>query len=370
VPNRRRIAAALFAALAALSLSCGARTLTDETGAKVEVPERVSRVAVTNIYPLASALTVYLGDGRAVAGMAPASYAAAEHGLLGRLYPDVLKADRSYMRGASLSVEALAALKPDLVLVNARDRRMAEAVRRAGLPAYGISAVSHGYDVMDTLEAWMKDFAEIWPEKAERSKAIIARARGVEKAVAARTASVPAEKRVRVLYIVRAENGRIVTSGKRFFGEYWCRAAGAVNAASYLDAENMNAVLTAEDVYAADPDVIFITNFTPAQPADLSKAGFAGGDLRNLRAVKAKRVYKMPLGIYRSFTPSADAPLTLLWTAKTLYTERFEDIDLRAEAKRWYAEMYGAELSDEEAAKIFSPSSEAGKMSAKVLSGE
>ena len=39
----------------------------------------------------------------------------------------------------------------------------------------------------------------------------------------------------------------------------------------------------------------------------------------------------MPLGMYRSYTPGADTPVTLLWMAKTTYPEKFEDINITDE---------------------------------------
>ena len=124
-------------ALALAATSAAARTVVDDNGTSVEIPDHVNRVVVTNILPLASAVTVFLNDGKTVVGMHPASYSAAKSGLLGKLYPDVLKADTSFMQGASLNVEALMALRPDLVLVNAPDKRTLDAVRNAGIPAFG-----------------------------------------------------------------------------------------------------------------------------------------------------------------------------------------------------------------------------------------
>ena len=70
----------------------------------------------------------------------------------------------------------------------------------------------------------------------------------------------------------------------------------------------------------------------------------------------------MPLGMYRSFTPGIDTPVTLLWLAKTAYPELFEDIDVTAEAMNYYKDVFGVELTNEQAQSIFAPSSDAGKI--------
>ena len=68
----------------------------------------------------------------------------------------------------------------------------------------------------------------------------------------------------------------------------------------------------------------------------------------------------MPLGMYRSYTPGADTPITLLWLAKSVYPELFEDVDITKETKEYYKKVFDVELTDEQAEKIFKPSLQAG----------
>ena len=327
----------------------------DDNGTSVEIPDHVNRVVVTNILPLASAVTVFLNDGKTVVGMHPASYSAAKSGLLGKLYPDVLKADTSFMQGASLNVEALMALRPDLVLVNAPDKRTLDAVRNAGIPAFGISPSKWHYDIIETHAQWMKSLSEIWPEHKGKGDLIDSRSKAIAKMVADRTKDLRPEERSKVLFLFRYDARQIVTSGRNFFGQYWCDAVGARNVAESVTADNANAIVSMEQIYAWNPDVVFITNFTAATPADLFDNKMAGHDWSDVKAVKDKRVYKLPLGIYRSYTPSADTPLTLLWMAKQVYPSRFADIDLTKEVKAWYKDVFGVTLTDADVDMMFNP---------------
>ena len=102
-----------------------------------------------------------------------------------------------------------------------------------------------------------------------------------------------------------------------------------------------------------------VTNFTSAQPNDLYENTIGSNDWSGIQAIQDKRVYKMPLGIYRSYTPGADTPITLMWLAKTVYPELFEDIDVTVKAKEYYKDIFGIELSDEQVESIFAPSSSA-----------
>jgi iron complex transport system substrate-binding protein len=45
--------------------------------------------------------------------------------------------------------------------------------------------------------------------------------------------------------------------------------------------------------------------------------------------------------------------------AKTAYPELFSDIDITGETKKYYKDVFDIELTDEQATKIFSPSSAA-----------
>lgn len=126
-----------------------------------------------------------------------------------------------------------------------------------------------------------------------------------------------------MLFLFQYDDQQMVTSGKHFFGQFWCDAVGALNAAEEIEVDNSNAVINMEQVYQWNPDIIIITNFTPTQPEDLYNNAVGGDDWSSVKAVQDKQVYKMPLGTYRSYTPSSDTPVTLLWMAKTVYPDLF-----------------------------------------------
>ena len=364
--NLKKLTGGLAAAILALSgfaaqNAWADRTVVDDNGDNVTVPDTVERVVVTNVFPMASAVTVYTGSGKTVVGMHPSSMAAARSGTLGVLYPDVLKARTDFIKGADVNVETLAAIKPDVVLVNAQDKKQLERLRAAGLPAFGVSATKYGFNVLKTYEHWLGDLAQLWPEKKDLSEKLALESREIEKLVAERVAAIPADKRVRALVLFRTDPKTIVVSGKKFFGQYWLTKAGAVNVAEEVLAPASNAVVTMEQVQGWNPEVLFITNFTAATPETLASGEADGRDWKGIEAVRTGRVHKMPLGVYRTFTPSADAPLTLLWVAKTLYPDAFADVDLKARVRAHYKDLYGVTLSDAEIDRMFAPDAEAGR---------
>jgi len=56
----------------------------------------------------------------------------------------------------------------------------------------------------------------------------------------------------------------------------------------------------------------------------------------------------MPIGISRWGHPgSLEIPLAILWTAKTVYPDRFPDLDIAAETRAFYQKFFSYDLSDE-----------------------
>ena len=355
---------ALMLVICMLLTACGGpapqgretHTITDQDGFQVELPLDVQRVVVCDILPLPSVLTVFFDSGEKIVGMSGTSMSAAENGLLGQLYPEVLDAETGFIDGSTVNVEELMKLQPDVVFYNASRRELGEQLRNAGFPAVAISVNKWEYDSIETLNQWIALLSEIFPENA-KTEVVENYSRQVYDLVQSRVAELP--ERERVLFLYQYSETNMLTSGAKFFGQWWADAIGAVNVAGELTTDNSVAV-NMEQVYAWNPSLIFITNFTTAGPADLYGNTVGAYDWSGIDAVKNERVYKMPLGMYRSYTPGVDTPVTLLWLAKTAYPELFADIDVVASAKDYYHQVFGVELTDEQAASIFTPAADAG----------
>lgn len=333
--------------------------ITDHADRQVEVPANIERVVTTDILPIASVLTVFLGSADKIVGIHPSSMSAAKSGLLGELFPEILNADTSFMEGGNLNVEQLLNLDPDVVLVNASSTELIEAIENAGIPAVAISPSKFGYDILETYDQWIDLLSQMFPDNS-KSEEISAYSKEVYDMVQERVKDIPEEEKKSILFLYKYDDKQMITSGVSFFGQYWAEAVGGKNAAEEVKADNANAVISMEQVYQWNPDIIMITNFTTAQPDDLYNNTIGSNDWSSVKAVEEQQVYKMPLGTYRSYTPSTDTPVTFLWMAKTVYPELFEDIDITAEVKDYYQEMYGVTLTDEQVDLMYNPTSAAG----------
>lgn len=328
------------------------RTVVDHDGIEVDIPEQIDRIAVGNIGPMASVLTLFLGSGESIVGMSPMSMSAAENGILGELSPELLDADTSFLQGSNINVEKLLTLEPDLVLIQSGQSEVRTQLENAGLTVVAFGVGTFKYDIINTYEAWIDLLSQIFPAN-DKMEEVTAYSKEVLELVQSRVSDIPEAERKRALFLFQYDETQMIASGRNFFGQYWCESAGAVNVAQ--DIEAGQATITMEQVYEWQPDVIFITNFTNTKPADLYANAVGSDDWSLVKAVQEQQVYKMPLGSFRTYSVSADMPVTLLWVAKTIYPDLFSDIDTDAEVKDFYQRIYGVTLTDEQVAAMYDP---------------
>lgn len=349
---------AVPSASSAASVAAKTVTVTDDLGYSVTVPANAQRIAVCDILPLPSVLAVFFDSAHKIVGMANESMTAAKSSLLSKLYPEILKADTGFINGTSVNTEALAALRPDVVFYSASDKPLGAQLRAAGFHAVAISVNRWGYDSIKTLDNWIALLSKIFPNN-DKTQIVKDYSDKVYSMVQGRVKNLSDSERARVFFLFKYSANSIMTSGKNFFGEWWANAIGAKNVAESLSTDNAAAV-NMEQIYKWNPDLIFITNFTTAKPADLYGNTVGSFNWSSVSAVKNKKAYKMPLGMYRSYTPGVDTPITLLWLAKTAYPKLFADVDVTKEVKSYYKTVFGLTLTDAQAQSIFTPPAAAG----------
>lgn len=99
-------------------------TITDFADQQVTVPKNAQRIVVCDILPLPSVLTVFFNSGERIVGMSPTSMSAAQNGLLGQLYPEVLQAETGFINGTEVNMEELLKLKPDIVFYSIQSMQL------------------------------------------------------------------------------------------------------------------------------------------------------------------------------------------------------------------------------------------------------
>ena len=139
----------------------------------------------------------------------------------------------------------------------------------------------------------------------------------------------------------------VVLGNDDFF--VWNRNFGGFNKnLRSLNARNMaenlpilRGVMNIEVLLLFDPDVLLLSWFTNrVTVADI----YADPRFKGLKAVKNRRVYKMPRGASRMEGP-VEEPLLLLWLNQTLHM-RETKISLASAVKQTYYDAYGYTLSE------------------------
>ena len=333
-------------------------TVTDHADKQVEVPAEINKIAVCDIFPIPSVLAVFFDSAEKIVGMPEPSKTAAENGLLGQLYPEILKAETGFIDGSNVNMEELAKLEPDVVFYSASSPELGEQLTNAGFAAVAISVNKWNYDCIETLNNWISLLSQMFPD-SDKAELVKTRSNEMYELVQDRVKDIPDEERAKAFFLFQYDDTTLLTSGKQFFGQWWADAIGAKNVAEEL--ENDNSVpANMEQIYTWNPNLIFITNFNKYYPDDLYNNTVEGYDWSPVEAVKNQKAFKMPLGMYRSYTPGVDCPVTLIWMAKTAYPEKFEDVDVIKQAKDYYKEVFGIDLTDDQIKSIFEPAQSAG----------
>ncbi len=336
-------------------------TIVDHADRTVTVPTNPKKVAILGILPLPAMLTVYLDSAESIVAMEQASMNAAKNGILSELYQEILNVNTDIMDGDDVNIESLIALEPDVVFYNANDTTDLEKLENAGLCAVAVSPTKWHYDCITTYNEWMDLLNQIYPDHAGDREQLV-NTYSTEKYEEIQNTVKDVEEKQKVLFLFQYDENTMITSSSSFFGQWWCDAVGAINVAQDVPADNANAKITMEQVYEWDPDVIVITNFTQTKPEDLYNNTIGSDDWSEVSAVKNKRVYKMPLGSYRTYTPGVDTPMTLEWLAQAVYPELFSSYDVKEDVKDYYQSLYGITLTDTQVEAMYTPNTAAGSM--------
>ena len=328
--------------------------VTDQNGMEAILPSNPTRLVTTalplpSIYALTGAPIDYL------VGVHPGSTSAIENSVMSAMYPQLSNVANNFIDGTDINIEELLKLEPDVVLYWAEYLEQYEAMKNAGINAVGVKTQANG-DVLATLESWLEIMGEIFGTTGNVEE-VISYGRKVESEIVEKTAKLSDKDKQKVLYLYNHSADDISVSGSGFYGQYWIETAGGINVAEQLNGATS---VNMEQIYEWNPDVIIVSTFTETMPEDLYNNTIEGQDWLPIDAVKNGKVYKEPLGVYRWFPPSGDAPLMLKWMAQTLYPELFT-YDMEDEIEDYYERFYNYDLEDEQIEGILEANPQAAK---------
>ncbi|MEM1586179.1 MAG: ABC transporter substrate-binding protein [Candidatus Bathyarchaeia archaeon] len=247
-----------------------------------------------------------------------------------------------------LNVEEISKAKPDVVILKTTMRSLGDQ-----LEGLGINVV---YVDLENLESYVRDLrvlGKIFMDE-KRGEELVRYYSGWVNSIAS---TVPPEAgRPKVLFLYYSVKGGEVAfnvPGSGWLQTFMVEAAGGYPLSREVPGTGWNTV-TFEQIARWGPDIIFIVTYsTKPSPGDVKGRLLGEAMWGDIPAIQGGRVYAVPddckVGALGSWdTPGSRWILGLMWMAKKIHPEIFNDLNIVEETKRFYMEMYGLSQLDAE----------------------
>lgn len=296
--------------------------VTDCVGRKVTVPKQPHSICA--VCPFSVQIAVLLGAGEQITS---AAITAEDGGLLYEICPSLRNA--SVIRDdRSINTEEIARADTDLILVNKSTWDNAD--EKAKLEAVGVPYVVIGYDSIDEQLDAVTILGKTLGKEKEAEEYVSYFRDTIQTLAAPKSTEAPR--------LYHAVGDALYTDAADSYCAEWIAYTGAVSVSTdgkKLRSEDGKAFATVEQIHTWDPDFI-ICSEADADKHILSEAAWA-----DLRAVKEKKVYRIPVGLTHWGQPdSVETPLAILWLAKLAYPELYGNMDIRLLTADFYQRFY------------------------------
>ena len=310
------------------------RIITDTTGKNVELKKEIKRIAVVPI-PWASIVYAIDGKGDRIVGMHPSSKKSYDECILKKMSPALSSVATNYVGSDfQMSMEEVIKLKADVMIVWDYQEKEIEQLKALGIPA-----VSLRYGTLEYLQKGILVIGNIL-NRQKAAEELVQYHKDTIKFFDKKKEKLEKLKKPKVLYM-RDEQLKI--AGKGSINNIFIESAGGVNVAKDVPGQWVN--VTIEQIMAWDPEIIFMSNFSDFTPSDVLENKIKAQDWSKISAVKNKKVYKTPMGIYRWDAPCSETPLMMKWMAKIQQSEIFKEIDIEKEIKTFYKKFFNYDLN-------------------------
>lgn len=252
----------------------------------------------------------------------------------------------SVNNGHELNPERILSLRTQLLFVP----KSMNIPRQSLLEGAGVRILAFEANSMAALTARVQKTADVLgPDAQEKARRYQRYFDHNAELVASRLKDLPDNER-RVVY--HSMGNALTTTGKPSLNQDWMDLAGARNVAEnwFAAKPNRSGEVSLEQILAANPAVIVAMNKRDADEM-MTSPQWAQVD-----AVIHHRVYVNPKGMFWWCRETSEEALQFLWLAKTLYPQRFTDVDMRQETRRFYQEFFALSLSDAQIDEILNPS--------------
>ncbi len=290
-------------------------SIRDNLDRQVTVQVPVNRAVIFQLYEIIPALGIW----DRVVGIGRHAY---RNDLIIASKPDVAKAIPSPGTGTDINIEALFALKPELVITWIYRPDSVRFLEDRGIKVLGVSPenLSEFYEAVRLLGRVFK--------KEEKAEACLTEMDRLFSFVKQRVSRVQPGAGRKVLWLL----GKPTTVACELaVSNDLITRMGGINPAARIQRASLD--ISMEQIVAWNPDVIFIWGYAGYTAESL----FDNSQWRSVAAVKQRKVYKAPL--WSIWSPRI-API-VLWMAMKTYPERFTDVDGDKMLDEFYRKVFG-----------------------------
>jgi len=295
----RKIFTVLVVLLTTLSINAAeVREIKDISGDIVKVPANVEKIA-----------TLWYANNQIVLMLGGADKIVATTDLIknnkwfAHIYPRISSIPNG-VSAKSLQVEELVKLNPDIVI--AADKNNKEELAKNGFTVLYPSFTNHA-DMKKSISIMAEVIGDDAPKIAKKFNDYFDQ--NLQK-VLSKTDKIATSDRPKVLHIAEGKN-LFKVDGLNTIIDEWISVAGGQNAVS--KAGNMLEI-NAEEIIKINPDVIIIGR---AKAPEILEKLYENQVYAGTNAVKNKKVYVNPAGVFSWDRYGAEGALQILWAAKT-----------------------------------------------------
>ncbi|WP_257161772.1 ABC transporter substrate-binding protein [Corynebacterium cystitidis] len=311
----------------------GTITVTDQRGEEITIETPVERIA-SAVIPAPTIIAAVDGSWDRIVGINESLLKANQEGIISQIFPASVSTPVVSDRQFTPNMETILSQDPDVFIQwGDRSEDIIAPLDNAGIPTLGLE-----YGTQEDLETWITLFGEVLG-KEDRSERLISWMHEEQEAVSEQVESLGKPK-VRGLQMSYSDEA-IKVDTEKHYAQHVFGLAGVENMAS--SAVSQDGVVSAEQILDWDPEIIFLSAFDEAVPDDV----YNDPRLSEVTAVKERRVYRAPLGVYRWQVPSAESPLYWNYVAALAYPGEYE-VDLPEMMRENISWIFNYELSEED----------------------
>ena len=311
--------------------------VTDMAGNKVKLPVSIERVSCMS----ATCETALVAMGQSDKMICTSTFASGDFDFTYKLFPELANVEKV---NESLSNEELIARNVDVVFVKSKSN--VERLQEGGVTAFYLE-----FNDIEQTKQSIRLLGEIF-NVPNIANAYIGYIDKYIPLIEERLSDIP-ETEMKTIYapLLRSSDNTIFNTydPSHISTEVFelCKADVITKKIEFTD---NNGIITEEALIRLNPDVILVCGFY----RDKGYESLTGGKYDGvLSAVDNNQIFYFPLGMYDWSAGGFELGISSIWIAKTLYPERFKDIDLVSVTKEYYKDTTGTELSDDDIKYIF-----------------